>query len=135
MSYTHSTCSVYTLIHIVCTHSMYTQYIQYIHTYTYSLYTPIHTVYTQYIQYICTYTYSMYTPIHTVYTHSTYNMHTYTYSIYTQYTHSIYTVGTYNIITHIHQGGAVGRGLDCQSYCWRIESQLCQIDKKPSANF
>ena len=33
------------------------------------------------------------------------------------------------------QGGAVGRGLGCQSCGWQIESQLCQIDKKPSTRF
>ena len=25
-------------------------------------------------------------------------------------------------------GGAVGKGLDCQSCCWQIESQSCQVD-------
>ena len=33
------------------------------------------------------------------------------------------------------QSGADGRGLDCQSCYWRIESQRCKINKKPSANF
>ena len=33
------------------------------------------------------------------------------------------------------QGGAVGRGSDCQSCGWQIESQLGQIGKKPSASF
>ena len=30
---------------------------------------------------------------------------------------------------------AVGRGLDCQSGCWQIESQLCRIEKTPSTSF
>ena len=33
------------------------------------------------------------------------------------------------------QGGAVGKGLGCQSLGWWFESWLCQIDKMPSASF
>ena len=45
----------------------------------------------------------------------------------------LYTLQIVRLCVHsfiLCRGGAVGRGLDCQSRCWRIESWLCQIDKK-----
>ena len=36
-----------------------------------------------------------------------------------------------NTDTRVLWGGAVGRGLDCQSRGWQIESQLGQSDQKP----